>query len=198
MITALTYTEAVTLMDENYENPDLRTKLIIAGLDELDTHGVTDFSLRRVASKCGVSCAAPYRHFKNKDELILEIIGYIVSRWQLLEKQIEEVCSDSLPELITELSLALIRFRAANPEFRAVLRMDTRAFDEKQRTDLSKFTERILYYADKYFSPYGEKTLAGKKFMLISMIYGAGEISDSYDGEFPLETVRACLEELFG
>ena len=61
-------------MEEYYQPEALREALIIAGLKEIEIHGLTDFSLRRVAAACGVSCAAPYRHFKSKGELILAII----------------------------------------------------------------------------------------------------------------------------
>ena len=40
-----------------------RDQLIQAGLEELTEHGIQNFSTRRVAKKCGISCAAPYKHF---------------------------------------------------------------------------------------------------------------------------------------
>ena len=49
----------------------LKEKLLTAGIDEIMTHGMGDFSLRRVAAACGASCAAPYKHFKNKEEFIV-------------------------------------------------------------------------------------------------------------------------------
>ena len=42
-----------------------RDRLIQAGLEELNQYGVQHFSTRRVAKVCGVSCAAPYKHFKD-------------------------------------------------------------------------------------------------------------------------------------
>ncbi|MBQ9131598.1 MAG: helix-turn-helix transcriptional regulator, partial [Clostridia bacterium] len=60
-------------MEEGYTSHAVRERLIIAGIRELEAHGLNDFSLRRVAVACEVSCAAPYRHFKDKEELILEI-----------------------------------------------------------------------------------------------------------------------------
>ena len=61
-------------MEEEYFSESVREKLIIAGADEISRHGLTNFSLRRVAAACNISCAAPYKHFKNKEELILEIM----------------------------------------------------------------------------------------------------------------------------
>ena len=69
----------------------LRHRLILAGLKELEEHGVKDFSLRRVALNAEVSCAAPYRHFKDKEQLIGAIITYVKDGWDLLSNQIKMI-----------------------------------------------------------------------------------------------------------
>ena len=35
----------------------IRERLILAGIEEIRLHGLQDFSLRKAASACGVSCA---------------------------------------------------------------------------------------------------------------------------------------------
>ena len=45
---------------------NLREELIRAGIDEINIHGANGFSIRRIATACGVSSAAPYKHFKDK------------------------------------------------------------------------------------------------------------------------------------
>ena len=62
---------------ENRRGKSTRETLILAGLEELNEYGVQHFSTRRVAKACGVSCAAPYKHFKDSHEFIAEILGYI-------------------------------------------------------------------------------------------------------------------------
>ncbi len=42
-------------------------------MDIISTDGVIKLSIRNVARKIGVSHTAPYRHFKNKDELLIAI-----------------------------------------------------------------------------------------------------------------------------
>lgn len=66
----------------------LKEKLLTAGIDEILTHGMGDFSLRRVAASCGASCAAPYKHFKNKEEFIRATIAFIEEKWNHLADQI--------------------------------------------------------------------------------------------------------------
>jgi AcrR family transcriptional regulator len=52
-----------------YHHGDLRTALIDAALDRLDQHGAAELSLRAVAKAVGVSEAAPYHHFADKEAL---------------------------------------------------------------------------------------------------------------------------------
>lgn len=94
----------------------VRERLLVAGLKELEEHGFNDFSLRRVAANCNVSCAAPYKHFKSKDELIAALSDYVNDRWTMLKEHILTVYAD-LPEkeLALELCVAYTRFLLATP-----------------------------------------------------------------------------------
>ncbi len=184
-------------MDDNYVSRDLRSRLITAGIAEIEAHGIADFSLRRVASACGASCAAPYRHFENKSTFILEIIKYINSRWELLQEQIEQVYANDTKRLVTELSMALIRFRLANPEFRAVLTVDTNSLDEKQRSQMSRMTAKIIKYTERYCREHCPEKTGEKSYLIQSMIYGAVLLCDN--GSFPdrdasLKMVKSCME----
>src|SRR6185436_10216828 len=56
-----------------YQHGDLRHALIQAGLKLLGEGGLPALSLRAAAQLAGVSHAAPYRHFKDKDALVAAI-----------------------------------------------------------------------------------------------------------------------------
>ncbi|HET6150935.1 MAG TPA: TetR/AcrR family transcriptional regulator [Polyangia bacterium] len=56
-----------------YQHGDLRNALIQAGLKLLSESGVGGLSLRAAAELAGVSHAAPYRHFADKDALVAAI-----------------------------------------------------------------------------------------------------------------------------
>jgi AcrR family transcriptional regulator len=58
---------------KTYHHGDLKNALIKAGVDILAKDGVSGLSLRKVASKTGVSHAAPYAHFADKQALIAAI-----------------------------------------------------------------------------------------------------------------------------
>ena len=57
----------------SYHHGDLKNALIRAGVEILSSEGVGGLSLRKVALKAGVSHAAPYAHFADKQALIAAI-----------------------------------------------------------------------------------------------------------------------------
>jgi AcrR family transcriptional regulator len=59
--------------ESSYHHGNLRNALIQAGLEILRTGGVQQLSLREAARAAGVSQAAPYRHFKNKQALLAAV-----------------------------------------------------------------------------------------------------------------------------
>jgi AcrR family transcriptional regulator len=56
-----------------YHHGDLRRALILAAERVLERDGPNALSLRGVAREAGVSAAAPYHHFKDKDELLAAV-----------------------------------------------------------------------------------------------------------------------------
>lgn len=56
-----------------YHHGDLRAALIRAALQLVEEHGVKGLALSDAARLAGVSVAAPYRHFKDKEGLLAEI-----------------------------------------------------------------------------------------------------------------------------
>ncbi len=58
---------------EKYHHGDLKNALISAGIEILAEDGESGLSLRKVASRAGVSHSAPYAHFADKQSLIAAI-----------------------------------------------------------------------------------------------------------------------------
>lgn len=55
---------------QTYHHGDLRQALIDAAVELLAEDGIRNLSLRQVARRVGVSHAAPYRHFEDKEALL--------------------------------------------------------------------------------------------------------------------------------
>lgn len=56
--------------DRSYHHGNLRNTLITAAAELIDERGSIDFAMIDAARRAGVSSAAPYRHFKDKDALL--------------------------------------------------------------------------------------------------------------------------------
>jgi AcrR family transcriptional regulator len=65
-----------------YHHGDLRAALIDAALRLIAEHGIQGLALSDAAHLAGVSVAAPYRHFKDKEALLAEIAreGFVMFR----------------------------------------------------------------------------------------------------------------------
>ena len=61
------------MSSNNYHHGNLKNALIKAGVEILAKQGVHGLSLRKVAKRAGVSHAAPYAHFADKQALIAAI-----------------------------------------------------------------------------------------------------------------------------
>ncbi len=186
-------------MEEVYEVAELRERLIVYGIEEIENHGLTDFSLRRVATKCGASCAAPYKHFKNKDDLILEILRFINRQWGLLEQQLCVLYGDDTRRLLLELCMANIRFRLGNPHFAAVLTVVAKDMDPRQREAVGEIITKIGDLAAVYCEQRGKKDESVLlTYKLRSLVYGAALLIGN--GELPntpetLDMVKNALEK---
>ena len=162
----------------------LRENLILAGIQEINDHGVTGFSIRRVADACGVSCAAPYRHFESKRDFIAAIIDYVNDQWAERQEEVIAGCSDSLREQIIEICLNYIRFLMDKPFYRAILMLKDDEFDNlyhKKRTQFGSLSQTLnaqLYAA----SGYTQEVWNRKLMMVRSLIFGVVFLYDA--GEF--------------
>ena len=177
-------------MEDNLFTDNVRSRLVLAGLAELEKHGAADFSLRRVAKEAGVSCAAPYRHFKDKDELIASVIDYVLEGWTLLAGQLGEVFAEDKRALLVELTVAGLRFWIANGNFRTVI-MASAMLGAEQRGVLSGFDAPILSAITSYCSDVGSDIADRLSFKVLSMLYGAIILVDG-----GLESADRAAEDL--
>ncbi len=58
---------------KGYHHGNLREALVKATIKLIEEKGPTGFTMAEAAKQAGVSAAAPYRHFKGREELIAEI-----------------------------------------------------------------------------------------------------------------------------
>jgi AcrR family transcriptional regulator len=79
------------MSEKTYHHGDLKNALIAAGIEILAQEGVHGLSLRQVALKAGVSHAAPYAHFADKQALIAAIS---TAGYQKVQERVERVLGE--------------------------------------------------------------------------------------------------------
>ncbi len=83
------------MQQKPYHHGNLRNTLIEAGIALLNEQGEQHFSLRKVAAKCGVSHAAPYSHFENKEALMEAMKEHVTKQFvEVLEKTVQQYKND--------------------------------------------------------------------------------------------------------
>ena len=89
---------------------ETRQALIQAGVEEINRHGVTEFSVRRIAQICGVSCGAPYKHFGDRREFIAAVIEYVNDQWRAEQTKILTAYEGDLQKQLVEVSTGYVKF----------------------------------------------------------------------------------------
>jgi AcrR family transcriptional regulator len=96
-----------------YHHGDLRSALVGAALELLEESGETALSLRAVARRAGVSPAAPYRHYADREALVSAVaaVGYR----ELAERLAAVHPAPSTPEELAAVAVAYVRFALERP-----------------------------------------------------------------------------------
>ena len=99
-----------------YHREGLKNLLIEKGIEIVNADGVQSFSLRKAAAACKVSHAAPYSHFRNKEELLNAMQLHITERFsKTLETAVAE--NKKPAALLKKLGIAYVSFFIDNPAY---------------------------------------------------------------------------------
>lgn len=101
---------------KTYHHGNLKNMLIESGIELINQDGINQFSLRKVAVKCKVSHAAPYNHFKDKEELLNAMKDYVIEKFMYpLNHVIIQYENDS--DVMVHLGIAYVNFFSENPQY---------------------------------------------------------------------------------
>ncbi|EEI26773.1 MULTISPECIES: TetR family transcriptional regulator [Corynebacterium] len=128
-----------------------RDKIIAAGLEILDTYGLADMTIRRIAGKLNSAPGSIYWHVKNKQELIA-LIGHAIIDYV-------DTDQDTTADMLRELRRAMLQFRdgcevvaAANnsglvrEDLIRLIRMPDESLSETAASTLLSFTLGHVQY----------------------------------------------------
>ena len=104
-----------------YHHGNLRQALIEAALDLIADKGPAGFTFAEAARSAGVSPAAPYRHYRDRDELLVNIA---VQGFGVFREALAEAWQDGRPspsEALVRMGKAYLKFSRDNPAFYAAM-----------------------------------------------------------------------------
>lgn len=100
----------------SYHHGDLKNALIKAGVKILAKEGVSGLSLRKVAKQAGVSHAAPYSHFADKQALIAAISTEGFKQLYIQIEEIRAAYKNKPKTLLVETAWSYMQFAFNEPD----------------------------------------------------------------------------------
>ncbi len=185
-------------MDNKFARKTIKERLILAGIDEIGSCGVANFSLRQVALACNVSCATPYNYFKNKEGFVVEIIQYIKHQWALLKGEINKLYRNDEKQLLIELCVFYIKFLVGNPNYRSIILLDSIEVDDESYTDIESARNFIELELEHYMkiNNVSAREARRKSFVIRAIVFEATLLLERGDLENTPENfdfIRYCI-----
>jgi len=151
-------------MEKKYHHGDLKTQLISKGLMMIHTEGVGNLSLRKLAKMCEVSEAAPYSHFKNKEELLAAMSDYVSERLlECVQNAYESSEDTEEPRAIYNIGKAYIFFFLEHPEYFSFLFHQSDAKINLTISDAEDDFAPYRFFKEKAYQIYRQKGLDDEK-----------------------------------
>jgi len=98
-----------------YHHGDLRAQLIEAVRDLVETHGPDGFSVSEAARRAGVSSAAPYKHFKDRHEILRAVVSEAMDRLHGAMAAAAAAHPEGSIEAVAAIGQAYVDFARAEP-----------------------------------------------------------------------------------
>ncbi len=169
-------TIGVDMGKNQYHHGNLREALIEAAADQVAEFGAQRLSLRAVARRAGVSQAAPYHHFKDKEALLAEI------------------CRMGFDDLQARSEACMVGLSAATAKLRALGIEYVRFARERNAFFRVMFGG---YIKDKECYPELQSS-AECTFELLTEVLIQGQLDGSLDVQFPPRDALVCWAAVHG
>lgn len=98
-----------------YHHGDLRAQLIAEVSRLIERDGVEKFSIAEAARNVGVSSGAPYKHFRDRTELLINVVAEGIDRLRLAMEEGREAMPHGSMEAVCGVGLAYVDFATSQP-----------------------------------------------------------------------------------
>ena len=186
---------------KRFHHGDLREALIAASRELLIEHGPDGFTLADACRRAGVTTAAPYKHFRDKQEILEEIVlrGFA----ELTAANAKAVAEGGPGTIagITAMGISYLNFAVAQP---AVFRLmfghkselrKVQEVDESGKQCLKHLIEEVAAYSRKHGHTADAQQVAIR---LWTFVHGAAslELDGDYERVAPGLDVRALIADV--
>ncbi len=123
-----------------YHHGDLRPALVDAAIDVIAERGVRDFSMAEASRRLGVTTAAPYRHFADRDELLAAVAARGLTVFAAMLSGAADA-ADTPAQRLAAMAGAYVRFAAQQrPLFDALF---SSGLDKSRHPELQRAWEPV-------------------------------------------------------
>ena len=126
---------------DTYHHGDLRQKIIDEALSWIERENIVSLSLRGIARRLGVSHNAPYRHFSDKESLLVAIAktGFIQ-----LNRALEQAskCYEDARQNLEAIGVAYVRYAIENQAYYRVMFSDLQLCEKY--SDLNRVSQQAF------------------------------------------------------
>ncbi|WP_256642286.1 TetR/AcrR family transcriptional regulator [Streptomyces murinus] len=181
-----------------YHHGDLRAACLRAARELLEEDGAAGLSLRAVARRAGVSAAAPYRHFADRDALVSAVAaqGYRELAGHLAAAH----PSPTTPDELAAVAVAYVRFALDRPALFRVMFAEPCDPDNEERVDattaISEYVHGIVRGAFPGADPDVLSTTVWALVHGLAFLHLDGKL-DASTPEGVADRVRAAVRALF-
>lgn len=193
-------TDTIRQKRASYHHGDLRTQLIEAARELVEEKGPDGFSVSEACRRAGVSTAAPYKHFKDKTEMLREVAAAGMIR------QSEQMMSELAPHpegslaRVVALGRVYIRFATTEPGvFRLMFTWSGETDDDTKLYALGD--QKFSVVQMEVAKCHGRSDITSedrqKAFMLWSFVHGLSFLSIDgklSDGKMPTDLETLLLD----
>lgn len=126
---------------DTYHHGDLRQKIIDEALSWIERENIVSLSLRGIARRLGVSHNAPYRHFPDKESLLVAIseVGFMQ-----LNRALEQAskCYEDARQNLETIGVAYVRYAIENQAYYRVMFSDLQLCEK--HSDLDRVSQQAF------------------------------------------------------
>lgn len=165
---------------KNYHHGDLRGQLLEAVRQLVESHGPDGFSIAEACRLAGVSTAAPYKHFKDRDEILRGVVMLAMERMQADLQAAADAHPPGSLDRVVALGKSYVNFAHREPGvFRVMFGLTENHGDDPELTEMGECTFGIVIgvVADHLGLPPDSPEVNGRAYALWCSVHGHSFLS---------------------